>query len=117
MYKVMNFTLDSETQALLAPLKLSLGTEALLKAIQSLPTILHYAPYWGDIRCIEIAAVPNTDRPIVRVKAVGKNSATIELYCCMRTVHGKLNLIEYDLPNVQRCSTDPEVRRKAGHPC
>lgn len=113
----MNTPLDSGTQVLIGLLKLSQVAEVLLKAIQSLPTIRHHASCLGGIKSIRVTAVPQVDLPTARVEVIGENDGTIKLYCCMRTSYDKLTLIECDLPNVQRCSTDLEVRQNAGHSC
>lgn len=113
----MNATLDPTTSALLVPFNLSEGAQELLDLIASSWTIEYYSRYMGGVSSIEIAAVTKTDRPIIHVKATGKNGGKIAMYFHVHTVDGALTLTEYDEPNVRRCSTDPKILCNVPSPC
>lgn len=113
----MKAILNSDSLLVLAPFQLSEQGEVLLQAVRHEYMVSHYASIWGGIVEIKIAVVLRTDRPVLHIKALGKNGGRIELYYSVHNEDGNITLMEYDLPNVQQGSLDPEMRRLAGPPC
>ena len=89
----------------------------LFQAIEDFWLIQHYATQCRGVKHIHVSLVQEVSRPVISVKVDYNNGGESNFLSFVNVEGDKINLVATDLPNVMRCSTNPEVRQQAQTPC